>query len=162
VLALLFILAVYSALQLAYAFLFTRKYGKFVRSLIPIVAARAFLEVASRPDFYPHLLGLSDRLYAGLREIIARVGLKARVQAAGARFGILFGIEEGPAGEVQNYRQTLARDREQEASFYRAALRHGVFVLGYHHGLSAAYSEADVDELLSRLEGAFADVAAGR
>jgi uncharacterized membrane protein len=39
VLALLFILAVYSALQLAYAFLVTRKYGKFVRSLIPIVAA---------------------------------------------------------------------------------------------------------------------------
>lgn len=133
--------------------------GTYNAHLITILAAQAFLAEAARPDFYPTLLGHSERLYFGLRDIIARSGVKARVQAVGARFGILFGIGEGPENEVTSYRQATVRDRAAESRFFVAALRHGVFVLGIHHGLSAAYTDQDVEELLSRLELVFRDVA---
>jgi glutamate-1-semialdehyde 2,1-aminomutase len=103
------------------------------------------------------MLALSERLMSGIGEIIRQLGLKARVQGLGARFGILFGIDE----EVTDYRQAAQRDRAMEQRFYAACLRHGVYVLGIHHGLSAAYTAADVEELLERLERALKEVATG-
>lgn len=131
--------------------------GTYNAHLIPILAAHAFLDEITRPDFYPHVLALSERLMNGISEVIARLGLKARVQGLGARFGILFGIDE----DVADYRQAAQRDRAMEQRFYAACLRHGVYVLGIHHGLSAAYTVADVEALLERLERALKEVAAG-
>ena len=132
--------------------------GTYNAHLIPVLAARAFLDEIATPDFYPKLLAVSDRLQRGIADLVRRVGIKARVQGVGARFGIIFGVDE----EVTDYRRAAERDREMERRFYAACLRHGVYVLGIHHGPSAAYAMADADLALERVEAALRDVAAGR
>jgi glutamate-1-semialdehyde 2,1-aminomutase len=127
--------------------------GTYNAHLIPIMAAHAFLDEIGRPEFYPNLLARSERLVGGLRGIFARAGVKAQVRALGARFSILFGAAEGE--ELWNYRDAASRrDAALELRFLRAALDNGVFVLGFHHGLSAAFDDADVDTVLDRLETA--------
>ena len=70
--------------------------GTFVGHLIPVMATSAFLDVISEPDFYPALFEQCEYLYAGLRDCLARHGVKGRVQSLGARFSILLGIEAEP------------------------------------------------------------------
>jgi len=129
--------------------------GTYNAHLIPVLAARAFLDEICKPGFYPHILSVSDRLMRGIAEIIVRLGVKARVQGAGARFGILFGIDE----EVTEYRHAAMRDRDLERRFAAACLRHGIYVLGIHLGPSSAYSLSDVDVVLGRFEDSLKEAA---
>ena len=51
------------------------------------------------------------------------------------------------------------RDVEMTNRFFRAAMHNGVFTWhGYHHGISAAHSEADVNAILERLDTAIAGI----
>jgi glutamate-1-semialdehyde 2,1-aminomutase len=124
--------------------------GTYLAHPTAIFACNAFLDEIARPGFWPALLGRSERLYAGLREIIARRGVKCLVQATGARFCLLFGLETEP----ENYRMVVeARDVAQNNRFVRLALEAGLFVwTGYHHGISASHTDADVDEILERFD----------
>jgi len=118
-----------------------------------LAAVRAYRE----PDFYEHIHAVSEQLIAGLRLLLARHGITARVQGLGARFGLYFGIPQDQ--EVRDYADAQRHDREQLLRFYAAAIRHGVYFHDYggapcHHGFCAAMTLADVDELLARLERA--------
>ena len=123
-----------------------------------LAAVRAYRE----PGFYDHIHALAEKLYGGLRALLARRGVVARVQGLGARFGIYFGI---PADqEVRSFADAQRHDREQLMQFYRSAIKHGVYFHDYggaacHHGFCAAMQPADVDEALSRLDAAVAEIA---
>ncbi len=131
--------------------------GTYNAHLLPVLAAGAFLQEISTPEFYPHVLEVSARLTDNISALLGRLGIKGRVQGVGARFGILFGIDE----EVVEYRQGAQRDRTLERRFYAACLRHGVYVLGLHLGPSAAYSFDDTERTLERIESALKEAIRG-
>jgi glutamate-1-semialdehyde 2,1-aminomutase len=131
--------------------------GTYNGSLVCILAGLAALEEYATPGFYDHIHQVGQHLYCGIAEIIARLGVKARVQGLGARFGIYFGIDQ----EVTTYRQSLANDVELTNCFIEAAWKHGVYFHDYggrgahHHGFSAAHTVADMDRALEGIEAAF-------
>jgi glutamate-1-semialdehyde 2,1-aminomutase len=125
--------------------------GTFMAHLLPVMASLAFLDVVTDPDFYPPFMARADRFVAELREVLARTGLNVRVQQYGARFSLLFGVE----GEPRNYRDVAGADRTTELRFYGHALEEGVYLHhGWHHGISAAHTDADLAGGLERLERA--------
>ena len=127
--------------------------GTYNAHPVVVAGAAAFFEEAEKPEFYPALLAASDRLWAGLRGIFARHGIRAKVSALGARGSILFGIDEG--AEVINYRQALARDPEMMKRFSLAAYRNGIHLQpGWHLGTSSAHTPEVVDDALDRLDSA--------
>ena len=129
---------------------------------VAVAAALAAVTAYREPGFYEHINAVADRLCGGLRVIFDRHGVAARVQGLGARFGVYFGV----AGPVRNYRDAVTHQRATMLRFIAAAIRHGVYFHDYggaacHHGFCAAMTMKDVDEALSRLDGAVREVAAG-
>jgi glutamate-1-semialdehyde 2,1-aminomutase len=131
--------------------------GTYNGSLVCILAGLAALEEYSSPGFYDHINQFCQHLYSGIREIITRLGVKARVLGVGARFGIYFGIDE----EVVSYQQSLANDLEMTDCFIETAWRNGVYFHDYggrgahHHGFSSAHTLADMDRALEGIEAGF-------
>jgi len=135
--------------------------GTYNAHLIPIMAAHAFLDTIAEPGFYPHLLGIHEQLYAGLRRAFAEAGLPVRVQGVGARFALYFGLD--PDVEVTTYHQAARLDRSMLNAFCREMDRRGVYVNpAWHHGLSGVHTEAMVGRIVeAAAESARALVAAG-
>ena len=126
--------------------------GTYNANLIPIMAGEAFLEVITAPGFYEHMAELEDYFYPSLQAILDRAGERARVQALGSRFSVLFGLD-GPPTDYRSLAGTV--DRRRETAFYAAALERGVyFHFAWHHGFSAVHSRADLEEALGRIEDA--------
>lgn len=123
--------------------------GTFVGHLLPIMATSAFLDVITEPDFYPTLLGNCDYLYDGLRDCLNRHGVKGRVQALGARFTILFGVEEEPT----RYPDVARRDVDFAHKFFLSAYRRGLWIPAMAHiGISSAHTRSDIDESLAIID----------
>lgn len=132
--------------------------GTFNAHLIPIMAANAFLDEAARPEFWAHLKRMQERFYPALRQAFQQAGLPVWVQAVGARFSLLFGLESEPT----TYRQATLFDREMARRFYGAAMQEGVyFHYAWHHGFSAMHTEADLARALEGIEAAACRVARG-
>ncbi len=133
--------------------------GTYTGHLIPVMAALACLEEISSPGFYDHIHAAAERLYGGLRDLLAKHKIKARVQGLGARFGLYFGIDK----EVRHYRDAALADKDTLLKFLKLAYEHGVYFHDYqghpcHHGFSAAHTLEDIDEVLDRLDGALAEL----
>src|SRR5216683_3860536 len=62
----------------------------------PVSVAAGLAAVSSyrQPGFYDHIFTVADRLCGGLRDILERHKITARVQGLGARFGVYFGITD--------------------------------------------------------------------
>lgn len=130
--------------------------GTYNANLIPIMASAAFLDVITGPGFYERLAELEEFFYPALQSIFDRAGEKVRVQALGARFGLLFGLDGPPT----DYRSVMAAvDRTRETAFYKAAIGRGVyFHYAWHHGFSALHTRADLEDALGRIEDAVRDL----
>ena len=126
--------------------------GTYNAPPVLVAAIGALLDEVTRPGFYAHLDALGERLYADLREILARRGIKAWVQGVGARFGLLFGLDEEP----RNYRDVAKQDLEALRRFHLACLERGVYLhyISPHHGYSIAHTMADIEETLSVMDDA--------
>jgi glutamate-1-semialdehyde 2,1-aminomutase len=130
---------------------------------VVVAAGLAAVKAYREPGFYDHIHALAEQLCGGLRSLLARHGIAARVQGLGARFGIYFGLS--PDEAVSSYADAQRHDRAMLMRFYAAAIKHGVYFHDYggapcHHGFCAATTPADVDEALARLDRALAEVAA--
>jgi glutamate-1-semialdehyde 2,1-aminomutase len=123
--------------------------GTYAGNIPGLAAAKATLDIVSRPDFYPSLLGRATTFYRGLTDMFVRVGLPARVQYAGCGFGIYIGTTE----PVVNYAQVRQYDTELRRRFFAACIDNGVY---FHTDftVSDAHTEADLAEVLSRMEAA--------
>lgn len=135
--------------------------GTYLGHLIPVAGALATMEEVTKPGFYAGLFARADQLYAGIRDIIRRSGVKARLQGLGPRFTIYFGLD--PDTEVLNWRQAGKADSQMTLRFIKAAIDHGVYFHDYggkpaHHGFSAAHTAADIDRVLEGIDAAFASL----
>lgn len=125
--------------------------GTFMAHLLPVMAGLAFLDVVTDTGFYPPLLARAERFVADLDAMFASSGLTVRIQHYGPRFSLLFGIHGAP----RNYRDVAGADRATELRFYGHALAEGVYLHhGWHHGISAAHTDADLAFAIERLERA--------
>jgi glutamate-1-semialdehyde 2,1-aminomutase len=133
--------------------------GTYNANLIPVMAAEAFLATITEPGFYQRLEELENFFYPNLQQIFSRAGERVRVQSLGARFNLLFGLDEEP----KDYRHVAAHvNRDRETQFYAAALERGVyFHFSWHHGFSALHTRADLEEALGGIEDAVKALPAG-
>jgi glutamate-1-semialdehyde aminotransferase len=129
--------------------------GTYLAHLTTVLAALAALEVYGQPGFYERLDALGRHFYRGFQGLIDVGGAVARLQHAGPRFGLYFGI----ADEVTNYRHAARQDREVLLAFVAGCIRRGVyFHVATHHGFCAAHTEADLDRALEGIAGALEEL----
>lgn len=131
--------------------------GTYNGHVVAVAAGLAAIKAYREPGFYDHIRAVGQRLFAGLNDILARHGVRGRVQGLGARFGIYFGLTD----EVRDYRAAVRHQRETMLKFVAAAIDNGVYFHDYggaacHHGFCAAMTLADTDEALQRLDRAIA------
>jgi glutamate-1-semialdehyde 2,1-aminomutase len=133
--------------------------GTYNGHLSSIMAGIAFFDITAQTGCYENLLAQSQRLYDGIDEIMQRLGFVGRVSGLGARFSFLFGP---PAErEVRNYHDLIDNQWPLFHRFCTACLRHGVYLhTMWHHGLSMAHTQQDVDRALDGIEAALRDVLA--
>ncbi|MBA3450933.1 MAG: aminotransferase class III-fold pyridoxal phosphate-dependent enzyme, partial [Chloroflexia bacterium] len=129
--------------------------GTYSGHLLSVLAALATLEELSQPGLYDRINATGDAFYGDLQEVFDRVGVPARVQGMGARFGIYFGITE----PVRTWSDALGHDHELNRRFAAGCVERGVYFHGYtrqgppgHAGFSLAHSDEDFAETLSVVE----------
>jgi glutamate-1-semialdehyde 2,1-aminomutase len=112
-----------------------------------------FREVLTR-DNYAHVEKLSHKLTVGYRETVAKVGLDAYVEVAGANGALMFAPKR-----VRNYRDWLNVDSELWRQYWFAMVNRGVMAQPYwwdeQWTISVAHTEADIDKHLA----VFAEIA---
>jgi glutamate-1-semialdehyde 2,1-aminomutase len=130
--------------------------GTYNGNLIPVLVANAFLDLIIKPSFQAHLEELEKRFYDGFREIINRRGVSCQIQYLGARFSLLFGLEE-PA---KDYRAAVKRDMKIHERLVLELRKRGVYIFNsWHNGWNAAYTLEDIQEVLSRIDNAMEVIA---
>ena len=130
--------------------------GTYNAPLVLVAAIRVLLHEVTQPGFYVHMDALGNKLYAGMREIMSKHGVKAWVQGVGSRFGLLFGLDKEP----MNYRDVAKQDMEMMMKFHLACLKRGVYLhyVSPHHGYSSAHTLADIDETLDVMDAAIVEI----
>ena len=132
--------------------------GTFAGNPLGVNAALAAVTEICKPGFYDHIYAASERMCAGLTELLDRAGIPARVQGLGGRFGFFFGSTD----PVDRFDDTLGRDTDMCSRFIRACAGSGVYFHDYgtlvvgHQGISASHTLDDIDEALNRIESAIA------
>jgi glutamate-1-semialdehyde 2,1-aminomutase len=127
----------------------TQHSGTYIADLLSVSASRAFLNTIKTPSFYPELLSRCDRLVSGMKELFLAFGLPIKVQAFGARFSLLFGIDS--QREIASFRDCAIMDEKLAEEFYRKARGHGLYLHpGWHHGITSAHGDGIVDDVLDR------------
>lgn len=132
--------------------------GTFNASVMACAATAATLERLANDPPYERLERLGTRLQDGLRSLAARHGLELNVQGLPMAFHVGFGT-----GPVTDYASLQGLDLAGYAAFSGTLVEHGVWVTG--RGIwyvSAAHSDADVDETLERVDAAMAAHTTGR
>ena len=129
--------------------------GTFNAPLTSILGGRAFCAEITKSEFYPDLLEMGDRFYAGFDDVIRRVGVPVVAARHGARFGLLMGLEEPPV----DYLGALDHRVDIMLAFVRETARRGVYFHDYgggacHHGFSSAHTDDDMARALEGIEGA--------
>ena len=129
--------------------------GTFLAHPTAVLAALAALEEYSRPGFYDALDALCDAFYVGFQRIIDGSGVQLRLQHAGPRFGLYFGV----TGNIVEYRKAATKNHDAERLFVRACYQRGVyFQPAAHHGFSAVHTGADLRLALDVIAAALSDV----
>jgi glutamate-1-semialdehyde 2,1-aminomutase len=130
-----------------------RHAGTYNAALVPLAAARATLAELTRDDgaVYGHLAALGERLIAGLRGAIAATGAPAIVQGHASMLQLYFTERES----IHDYRETADVDHDRFMAFAHEMIRRGVLVHPdpfEHWFLSAAHTEADIDQVVEAAE----------
>jgi glutamate-1-semialdehyde 2,1-aminomutase len=124
--------------------------GTFNASVMACAACNATVRYLIEEPPYDRLQTLGTRLQAGLRSLAEGHGMEVNIQ--GLPMAFHFGFGSGP---VTDYASLQKLDLGGYAVFSEVLVEHGVWVTG--RGIwyvSAAHSEADVDETLERVESA--------
>ena len=121
----------------------------------PINCAAALATIAELEDgrVHRHIFRLGKRMRRGLREIVARSGIKAHVAGFGSVFLTYF--LEGP---VHSYEDLLNNDDRQQVRYRQLLLKEGIFKLPMslkRSHIGGAHTEEDIDRTLSAAEDAF-------
>jgi glutamate-1-semialdehyde 2,1-aminomutase len=123
----------------------------------PVVMAAANATVTylefNRTRVYSHLFAMGEQLRDGLKELCARQGVPALLGGVGPVVQMAFTQRD----VFYDYREYLDRDAERYRRFVAALAERGVrTILRGTWYISAAHSEADIEETLDRAEAALA------
>lgn len=135
--------------------------GTYNANAVNILCGSAFMDVIAQDGVYDELLRRSQELYDGLNQAFASAGLPARAHGLGARFDLLFG--DVAKREPRAYSDVAGQDWELAYRFFREAFDRGIFYnSGWHHGLSFAHSDEDVEQIVQATAEAARVVSRGR
>jgi glutamate-1-semialdehyde 2,1-aminomutase len=107
---------------------------------------------ALTPALHDRIAGRTERLVQGLRECAARRGIPFTADSAGSMWGLFFRAEP-----VRSFADARTSDVDRFRRFFHAALERGVYLAPSAFEaafVSAAHSDADIDETLNRLDAA--------
>lgn len=120
--------------------------GTFNAHPAGVAAALATIEVLERPESYPHLFRLGERLRQGLRKIVQQCGIPATVTGYGSVF-VLYFLKP----PILRYEDLLRNNAEKFLAYRRALIAHGIYELPVNlkrSYISLAHSESDIDRTL--------------
>lgn len=131
--------------------------GTFNSNPIVVAAGLAAIAELERDENAAHkrMFQLGARLRDGIKTIGERVGIPLLVDGPGPMLSVYFTEKEA----VRNYRDYAQTDLAQAQLFVSRLVEHGVRIIG--RGLwflSAAHTEADIDETLNRVEAVLASM----
>ena len=116
-----------------------------------MAAALATLAELERPGTYEKLFAIGETLRQGLRKIIERHGLDAKIVGYGPMWHLLFGA----TGEPRDYRDIRAADGKKLAAFDMELIRQGFFVLpGNRRFVSLAHTDQDLEASFAAFDAA--------
>ena len=107
----------------------------------------ATLREIQKPGFYESLAGKTQRLMQGLQAVADAQGVPLATDCEGGMFGFFF-LPQLP----QHYQQVMQTDAVRFNRFYHGLLQRGIYMAPalYEAGfVSAAHSEADIDETMA-------------
>ena len=107
----------------------------------------ATLREIQKPGFYESLAGKTQRLMQGLQAVADAQGVPFATDCEGGMFGFFF-LPQLP----QHYQQVMQTDAARFNRFYHGLLQRGIYMAPalYEAGfVSAAHSDADIDETMA-------------
>jgi glutamate-1-semialdehyde 2,1-aminomutase len=132
--------------------------GTYSGSPVAMAAGLAALtELDRAPDLYPRLAARTELLAAGLRESLARHGVRGTVNVVGSMWTLYFGVDA--VGTVDDARRA---DRERYARFFHSMLARGVYLPPSQFEsafLSAAHDDNELDLTLEAADEAMRGLA---
>jgi glutamate-1-semialdehyde 2,1-aminomutase len=124
---------------------------------VAVAAGLATLALTAQPGFYETLARAAQRFVAGLAGLARTAGVPFTAQAVGGMFGLYF----APA-IPGSYEAVMACDKTRFNRFFHAMLDAGIYLApsAFEAGfVSAAHSDAVIDETLGAAERAFRAIA---
>jgi glutamate-1-semialdehyde 2,1-aminomutase len=128
---------------------FVPQIGTLSGNPIATAAGLASVRILKRPGTYARMHAIGNQLKAALQKTCDAARVPARVVGEGVLFDVFF-----TAGEITDYRSTLAADREKLQRFVRLLRERGVFRGFSKFYLSIAHDQADVDATVRAFESA--------
>ncbi|MFP1843106.1 glutamate-1-semialdehyde 2,1-aminomutase [Lonsdalea quercina] len=121
---------------------------------IAMAAGVACLTEVAKPDVYPRLTALTNRLAEGLLEAARAENVPLVINRAGGMFGLFFTDDE----TVTRYQDVLKCDVERFKRFFHLMLDEGVYLApsAFEAGfMSIAHSEQDIDRTVAAARRCF-------
>ena len=115
-----------------------------------MAAAFACLEKLKTGRVQQHMQALTERLEDLFKERVAESGVTARLEQLGGKFQVFFTDKE-----IIDYRSACTSDPQNYRLFQQTALDEGVWMSGgylFHHGVTAAHTNADVDQIIAAFD----------
>lgn len=122
-------------------------------------AGLAMLNAMKREGLYEELSAKTEYLTEGMRAVAAKHGVALSTVSVGGMFGIFFTDKE----RVTSFAEATTCDLEAFKKFFHLMLNEGVYLApsAYEAGfVSAAHTEADLDNTIAAAERAFAKLVA--
>ena len=122
---------------------------------VAMAAGLATLKLISEPGFHDALSAKTQRFCDGLQAAAQQANIPLSTNYVGGMFGFFF----SDAGQISRYPQVTACDVERFKQFFYGMLDGGVYLApsAFEAGfMSAAHSEADIDNTIALAEKVFA------
>ncbi len=132
---------------------FMPQIGTLSGNPVAAVAGLKTLEILRRPGAYEAMRASGTRLKSGLQRMLDEAEIPARVTGEAVLFDVFFTDEE-----ITDYRSTLSADAAMMGRFNAGVIERGVFKGASKFYVSAAHTEADVEQTLEAFRGAIEDM----
>ena len=97
--------------------------GTFNGNPTVLAAGMATLDVLERPETYPYLTKITDRLQGGLNDLFDRMGVEAQALGPGSTFNVVFS-----KAHVRSYREAIHTNGRLRKAFDYGLLARGIHV----------------------------------
>lgn len=131
--------------------------GTFNGNVVGCAAALATMEILEREPVHEHIFRLGERLRDGLRDILARLGVRATVKGFGSIFVTYF--MDGP---IESYSDLLRNDSARFIGYRRRLIERGIFKMPANlkrSHVSYSHTEAHIDKTLEACESVLKEMA---